>query len=201
MNKKDLILYVHGWNSHANARKAKLIESELRNHEVFETSSITLRNHPREVIKQLTEYISEKQNEYNIHLVGSSLGGYYSVFLAETLNLKATMINPAVWAYKIFENDRGENENPNTGEKYFIDQDWVDGLEEAVGWKFRLVSDAYIVNGIGNIMCDCMEGLSTPEVEALQWEDFAPLGRYLSQQRKQGMQAILNKCKRIVRGE
>ena len=40
------------------------------------------------------------------------------------------MINPAVWAYKIFENDRGENENPNTGEKYFIDQDWVDSLEE-----------------------------------------------------------------------
>ena len=130
MNKKDLILYVHGWNSHANARKAKLIESELKNHEVFETSSITLRNHPREVIKQLTKYISEKQKEYNVHLVGSSLGGYYSVFLAETLNLKATMINPAVWAYKIFENDRGENENPNTGEKYFIDQDWVDSLEE-----------------------------------------------------------------------
>ena len=23
-----------------------------------------------------------------------------------------------------------ENENPNTGEKYFIDQDWVDSLEE-----------------------------------------------------------------------
>ena len=69
MNKKDLILYVHGWNSHANARKAKLIESELKNHEVFETSSITLRNHPREVIKQLTKYISEKQKEYNVHLV------------------------------------------------------------------------------------------------------------------------------------
>ena len=130
MNKKDLIIYVHGWNSHANARKAKLIESELKNHEVFETSSITLRNHPREVIKQLTKYISEKQKEYNVHLVGSSLGDYYSVFLAETLNLKASMINPAVWAYKIFENDRGENENPNTSEKYFIDQDWVDSLEE-----------------------------------------------------------------------
>ena len=40
------------------------------------------------------------------------------------------MINPAVWAYKIFENDRGENENPNNGEKYLIDQDWVDSLEE-----------------------------------------------------------------------
>jgi len=78
---------------------------------------------------------------------------------------------------------------------------WVDGIEEALGWKFELVSDAYIVNGIGNIMCDCMKGLSTPEIEALQWEDFAPLGRYFSQQRKQGMQAILNKCKKITRGE
>ena len=130
MNKKDLILYVHGWNSHANARKAMLIDHELKNHEIFDTASITLKNHPRDVIKQLTEFISEKQINYNVHLVGSSLGGYYSVFLAETLNLKATMINPAVWAYKIFENDRGNVENPNTGEEYVIDQTWIDSLEE-----------------------------------------------------------------------
>ena len=130
MNKRDLILYVHGWNSHANARKAQLIEHELKNHEIFDTASITLKNHPREAIKQLTEFILEKQSKYNVHLVGSSLGGYYSVFLAETLNLKAAMINPAVWAYKIFENDRGDVENLNTGEKYFIDQAWIDSLEE-----------------------------------------------------------------------
>ena len=130
MNKRDLILYVHGWNSHANARKAQLIEHELKNHEIFDTASITLKNHPREAIKQLTEFISEKQSKYNVHLVGSSLGGYYSVFLAETLNLKAAMINPAVWAYKIFENDRGDVENLNTGEKYFIDQSWIDSLED-----------------------------------------------------------------------
>ena len=130
MNKRDLILYVHGWNSHANARKAQLIEHELKNHEIFDTASITLKNHPREAIKQLTEFISKKQSKYNVHLVGSSLGGYYSVFLAETLNLKAAMINPAVWAYKIFENDRGDVKNLNTGEKYFIDQAWIDSLED-----------------------------------------------------------------------
>ena len=130
MNKRDLILYVHGWNSHANARKAQLIEHELKHHEIFDTASVTLKNHPREAVKQLTEFISEKQSKYNVHLVGSSLGGYYSVFLAETLNLKAAMINPAVWAYKIFENDRGDVENLNTGEKYFIDQAWIDSLED-----------------------------------------------------------------------
>ena len=130
MNKRDLILYVHGWNSHANARKAQLIEHELKNHEIFDTASLTLKNHPKDAIKQLTEFILEKQSKYNVHLVGSSLGGYYSVFLAETLNLKAAMINPAVWAYKIFENDRGDVENLNTGEKYFIDQAWIDSLED-----------------------------------------------------------------------
>ena len=130
MNKRDLILYVHGWNSHANARKSQLIEHELKNHEIFDTASLTLKNHPREAIKQLTEFISEKQSKHNVHLVGSSLGGYYSVFLAENLNLKAAMINPAVWAYKIFENDRGDVENLNTGEKYFIDQAWIDSLED-----------------------------------------------------------------------
>ncbi len=130
MNRRDLILYVHGWNSHANARKAQLIEHELKNHEIFETASLTLKNHPKEAIKQLSEFILEKQSKYNVHLVGSSLGGYYSVFLAETLNLKAAMINPAVWAYKIFENDRGDVENLNTGEKYFIDQSWIDSLED-----------------------------------------------------------------------
>ena len=130
MNKRDLILYVHGWNSHAKARKAQLIEHELKNHEIFDTASLTLKNHPREAIKQLTEFISEKKSKYNVHLVGSSLGGYYSVFLAETLNLKAAMINPAVWAYKIFENVRGDVENLNTGEKYFIDQAWIDSLED-----------------------------------------------------------------------
>ena len=78
MNKKDLILYVHGWNSHANARKAKLIENELKNHKTFETKSITLKNHPREVIKQLTEFITKKQTNtmciwWEVHLEATTL--------------------------------------------------------------------------------------------------------------------------------
>ena len=40
------------------------------------------------------------------------------------------MINPAVWAYKIFKNDMGANENLNTGEKYFIDDLWVQSLKD-----------------------------------------------------------------------
>ena len=128
--KKDLIIYIHGWNSSGNARKAVLLKDELANNSQFEVDSITLKSHPREAIKQLTEVIESEKESRKVHLIGSSLGGYYAVYLAESLNLKAAMINPAVWAYKIFENDRGENLNPNTNEKYVIDQEWVDSLEE-----------------------------------------------------------------------
>ena len=128
--KKDLIIYIHGWNSSGNARKAELLKGELANNAEYEVTSFTLKSHPREAIKQLAEIIESEKVARKVHLIGSSLGGYYAVFLAESLDLKAAMINPAVWAYKIFENDRGENTNPNTKEKYIIDQEWVDSLEE-----------------------------------------------------------------------
>tara|TARA_B000000475_G_scaffold211915_1_gene173921 strand:+ start:253 stop:828 length:576 start_codon:yes stop_codon:yes gene_type:complete len=130
MSKKNLIVYVHGWNSHAKARKAQLLQSELANHELFSCTSLTLKNHPKKAIEQLIEFIESKQTEFTVHLIGSSLGGYYATYIAEKMNLKAAMINPAVWAYKIFENDRGQNVNPNTGDEYFIDQSWIDSLED-----------------------------------------------------------------------
>jgi Predicted esterase len=128
--KKDLIIYIHGWNSSGNARKAKLLKDELATNTHYEVASYTLKSYPREAIKQLTEIIESEKKSRKVHLIGSSLGGYYAVYLAESLNLKAAMVNPAVWAYKIFENDRGENLNPNTNEKYVIDQEWIDSLEE-----------------------------------------------------------------------
>lgn len=130
MSKKNLIVYVHGWNSHAKARKAQLLKSELANHELFSCTSLTLKNHPKEAIEQLIEFIESMQTEFSVHLIGSSLGGYYATYVAEKMNLKAAMINPAVWAYKIFENDRGQNVNPNTGDEYFINQSWIDSLED-----------------------------------------------------------------------
>tara|TARA_B100001029_G_C14993583_1_gene413558 strand:- start:7 stop:591 length:585 start_codon:yes stop_codon:yes gene_type:complete len=128
--KKDLIIYIHGWNSSGNARKAELLRAELANNTEYEVASHTLKSHPREAIKQLTKIIESEKKSRKVFLIGSSLGGYYAVYLAEELGLKATMINPAVWAYKIFENDRGENLNPNTDETYIVDQEWIDSLEE-----------------------------------------------------------------------
>lgn len=130
MKNKDLILYIHGWNSYKDARKAVLLKNEINSNKNFEVDSITLKSHPKEAIQQLSNYIEDHKGQRKVHLIGSSLGGYYATFLSEKYNLKAAMINPAVWAYKIFKNDMGSNENLNTGEKYFIDDLWVQSLKD-----------------------------------------------------------------------
>tara|TARA_B000000609_G_C24153628_1_gene338984 strand:- start:122 stop:697 length:576 start_codon:yes stop_codon:yes gene_type:complete len=130
MKNKDLILYIHGWNSYKDARKAVLLKNEINSSKNFEVDSITLKSHPKEAIQQLSNYIEDHKEQRKVHLIGSSLGGYYATFLSERYNLKAAMINPAVWAYKIFKNDMGSNENLNTGEKYFIDDLWVQSLQD-----------------------------------------------------------------------
>ena len=130
MKNKDLILYIHGWNSHKDARKAILLKDKINPSKNFQVESITLQSHPKEAILQLSKFIEKERGERKVHLVGSSLGGYYATFLSEKYNLKSVMINPAVWAYKIFKNDMGENKNLNTNESYIIDEEWVASLKE-----------------------------------------------------------------------
>jgi hypothetical protein len=39
--KKALIIYIHGWNSSGNARKAGLLRNELANNAEYEVASYT----------------------------------------------------------------------------------------------------------------------------------------------------------------
>lgn len=77
---------------------------------------------------------------------------------------------------------------------------WVSGRQGALGWEFFVDSDSYMVKGIGSVICECLYGMTTEELEKVVWIDFVPLTKFFSQQRKQGMQAIINKCKQISRG-
>ena len=79
-------------------------------------------------------------------------------------------------------------------------QVWVEGDEQPTGCEFKLDSDSYMVKGIGNVLCRCMSGMTAEEIDQITFYDFRDLTQYFSQQRKQGMQAVINKCKQISRG-
>ena len=86
------ILYIHGFGSSGVGGKALIFR------EYFENLGIkfiapTLSYIPDLALLTLEDII---KNCDNVKLIGSSLGGFYSIYLADKYNLKATLINPAI---------------------------------------------------------------------------------------------------------
>lgn len=92
-----MILYIHGFGSSGFGGKATLFR------EYFEDEVITpsLSYVPKlaiDTLEQLIELLLAKGEK--VGLVGSSLGGFYSIYLANKYDLKAVLINPAIYPYK-----------------------------------------------------------------------------------------------------
>ncbi len=92
-----MIIYIHGFASSGLGGKAALFK-EYYNEELISPSLSYVPSLAIDTLEQLIEsYISLEEEVY---LVGSSLGGYYAIYLANKYDLKAVLINPAVYAYE-----------------------------------------------------------------------------------------------------
>lgn len=88
-----MIIYIHGFGSSGYGGKSTLMREYFRSMgKDFIAPSLSYI--PDLAIATLEELI-ESYDE-NISLVGSSLGGYYSIYLAQKYNLKAVLINPSI---------------------------------------------------------------------------------------------------------
>lgn len=92
-----MILYIHGFGSSGNGGKASLFR-EYFEEEVIAPSLSYVPNLAIDTLEQIIELLLAKDE--NVGLVGSSLGGYFAIYLANKYDLKAVLINPAVYPYK-----------------------------------------------------------------------------------------------------
>ena len=101
-----MIFYIHGFGGSGAGVKATQAKK------MFGASSVlapSLSYVPDLAIATLSEMIEMLlQKGEPVHLIGSSLGGYYAIYLAEKYNLKAVLINPSVYPYKTLEKSIGE---------------------------------------------------------------------------------------------
>lgn len=92
-----MIIYIHGFGSSGNGGKATLFR-EYFEEEVIAPSLSYVPSLAIDTLEQMIEMLLEK-NE-TVGFVGSSLGGYYAIYLANKYNLKAVLINPAIYPYR-----------------------------------------------------------------------------------------------------
>ncbi len=112
-----MIIYLHGFNSSPASRKARVMKSYLEARGLGHLFACpTLPHRPSEAARAIETEIARSSTPPT--LVGSSLGGFYATWFAETRNLRAVLVNPAIMPHVGLESMLGEQRNLYSGETY-----------------------------------------------------------------------------------
>jgi uncharacterized protein len=126
---KAKILYIHGFKSSGNARKAQILQK------YFKVISADLPVSALLSIKLLQGVIAEEKPQF---IIGSSLGGFYALVLGSQLEIPVLLINPAVFPSESLMDQVGEHERFVSGEKFmFREQDLIELREMESWWKLE----------------------------------------------------------------
>lgn len=88
-----MLIYIHGYGSNGLSDKARHYQ-KLFEGETFLTPSLSTES--RLAVHTLDNLIQALGHHEKIGLIGSSLGGYFAVYLAHKYKLPAVLINPAI---------------------------------------------------------------------------------------------------------
>ena len=121
-----MILYLHGFTSGPQSHKAQALGGRMRDRGLgghFVCPQLPAS--PREALALATGLIAR----HGIRtVVGSSLGGYYATHLAETFDLRAVLVNPAVVAHLALKDFVGPQRWIYSGEAFDFTRDHVEEL-------------------------------------------------------------------------
>ncbi|MGX9462074.1 YqiA/YcfP family alpha/beta fold hydrolase [Shewanella sp. A14] len=117
-----MLLYIHGFNSSSRSYKAVQTADYIKQHfPQVDFYQPQLPSSPKAAMTLLCNITEQaKQQGLALRFIGSSLGGYFASYLAETYGGRAVLINPAVKPFELFEQFIGSQYNPYTNEHYQV---------------------------------------------------------------------------------
>ncbi len=124
--KPQLIVYIHGFSSSGHGTKALLFKERFKNSTFLHPSLSYI---PNLAISTLENIIESFNNQYEILLMGSSLGGYYSIYLSQKYQLRAVLINPAVASHATLKKYAGLNPSFFDGSKFEMQASHLEFLQ------------------------------------------------------------------------
>ena len=131
------LIYLHGFNSSPQSEKARLTQAFLEQNAALRVFVPALPAAPLEAIKTIHQLVGELGQENVLGFIGSSLGGFYSLYLQRFYTTaqcqpKLVLINPAIRPYELLLDYLGENQNMYTGERYYVEQSHMADLQSLV---------------------------------------------------------------------
>jgi len=113
-----MIVYLHGFNSSPGSHKARVLQAYLQRRGFGHVYACpALPHRPAQAVRAIEAQIAPCDPS-ELTLVGSSLGGFYATYFAETRRCRAVLIQPAVFPYSGLEALLGPQENLHSGERY-----------------------------------------------------------------------------------
>jgi uncharacterized protein len=124
------LVYLHGFISSPQSRKAVMLGDYLRNVVTDVRYEVPEMHHrPKRAIEQVDRVV-EGVPPADLTFVGSSLGGFYATVMAERLGCRAALLNPAVHPHTHFARYLGPQRNLYTGDAFELTTGHVTELME-----------------------------------------------------------------------
>ncbi len=129
------VIYIHGFNSAGFGDKVNKLKSAFGEENVI---SINLPYDPDKAIKLLS-YLVERLKDDDLYLFGTSLGGFYAMYLAIRYKVPAVLINPSINPYESLKEEVGKQINYKTDEEYEFTEEHLNTLKDLQPTKEEII--------------------------------------------------------------
>lgn len=155
-----MLIYVHGFNSSPASTKARQLRTALEAlGRAGEFACPALPDRPARAIELLEAQMAHAPAA-SITLVGSSLGGYYSTWLAERHGVRAVLVNPAITPHEGLRAYLGPQTNLHTGEPYQLTEQHLEELRALLVARPTRLERYYLMVTTGDEVLDYREAVA-----------------------------------------
>ncbi|MGE5352960.1 MAG: YqiA/YcfP family alpha/beta fold hydrolase [Acidobacteriota bacterium] len=122
-----MIIYLHGFASHGEGNKAKMLREYFPNEEVV---SPTLPVNPMEAVDFIEKIYKSRPANERVVFVGTSLGGFYAYYFAALHDAPGAFINPSLEPWITLKDKVGLNKRHDTDEEFEWKEEYLGYLKE-----------------------------------------------------------------------
>lgn len=155
-----LIVYLHGFRSSPRSSKAVMTGDAVKRlsskDKPFEWYCPQLLASPKTSINMLIQHI-DKSNADRVVIIGSSLGGFYTNFLAEKYACKAVVLNPAVRAARELAPHVGMLTAYDSNEPFDFRPEYIEELKALQVEKITIPERYFLIAAKGDELLDWSE--------------------------------------------